>query len=216
MRLEYLMRKTHICSAVFVLICCALSINAQGKRYLRAIEVFSNGVQSANAAEPAAPRRLTNLAEKRIAVDLQLGEEIEGREVILYPRSGITLEFMIEQRIETSLTVSNEGPHLDLLDWKHYLSPWERLDEVGENRYRIRDVSNEEATSFPAVSPEEIREAVLRAGGERWAELVRDVKGPHDAPVLVGVSKISLKVSVKEGGDWKVINLIEFLIPMGC
>lgn len=211
------MRKTLGCGAAFLLICCcALTAGAQGKRYLRAIEILPGGALGDGRADPLSPKRFVELMGRKAAVDLEVGEVIEGRDVVLHLRPGVTGEFKIEQRIETSLTVSAEGPHLDLREWKHHYSEWMALDETGENRFRIREVSEEDETRFPDVSPEEIRQAVWSAGGEKWAELVKDVKGPHDAPAAVGLSKITLRVSMKDGGGWKVINVIDLLVAMGC
>jgi hypothetical protein len=210
------MRKTHACGALIALICCSLTVSAQGQRYLRAIEVFSSGVPGGSADKPVAPKRFVALDKRKIAAELELGEGIEGYDVVLRPRPGVAAEFKVEQRIETSMTIQNEGPHLDLIDWKHYYSPWVPLDELGANRYRVREVSEQDKTSFPAAGPEEIRAAVRSAGGEEWARLVKNVRRPGDAPAAVGVSKISLRVSVRDGSGWRVISLIEFSVPMGC
>ena len=192
------------------------SVSAQRASYLRAIEVFVGGVSDEGQPEASTPKRFTSLSRGRITVDLELGEVIEEQEVVLHPRPGPPAEFMVEQRIETSLTVMAEGPHLDLRGWKHYYSPWRRLASAGKNRFRINPVSEAESAMFPEVSPAEIRAAVHRAGGASWARMVRNVKGPHDYPSAVSVSKISLRVSVKEGGRWRVINTLDFLVPMGC
>ena len=192
------------------------STPAQRASDLSAIEVFIDGVSDEGQAEVNAPKRLTNLSLGRVVVDLELGESIEGQEIVLHPRPGSSPEFMIEQQVETSLTVMAEGPHLDLRDWKHYYSPWRRLEPVGENRFRINPVGEAESAKFPSVSPAEIRAAVRRAGGVGWARMVRNVKGPNDYPSGVSVSKIRLRVSVREGGRWRVINTLDFLVPMGC
>ena len=212
------MRKTLARGAALLLVCCygAAAAGAQGKQYLRAIEIIHEGGETENGTKYVAPKRLIELSGRRATVDLEVGEEIGGRDVVLHARPGAAAEFKIEQRIETSLTVSDEGPHLDLIEWKHYQSEWVALDGLGANRFRIREVSDEDRARFPDASPEEIRAAVWSAGGEKWAELVKDVKGPHDAPASVGLSKITLRVSVKEGGGWKVIHVIDLLVAMGC
>ena len=201
-------------AAIFLLPVSAAS--AQRATYLRAIEVFIDGVSEEGQAGAGTPKRFTNLTPGRIVVDLELGESIEGQEIVLRPRPGSSAEFMVEQRVETSLTVMAEGPHLDLRDWKHYYSPWRRLASAGDNRFRIHPVSEVESAKFPEVSPAEIRAAVRRAGGVEWAKMVRDIKGPRDYPSGVSVSKISLRVSVREGGKWRVINTLDFIVPMGC
>jgi hypothetical protein len=209
-------------SRSIVLIATALlfltpSSSAQSARYLHAIEVFVvEDIANGGQAEAVSPKRFTNFSRSRTVVDLELGESIEGQEIVLHPRPGASSDYRIEQQVETSLTVMDEGPHLDLREWKHNYSAWRRLESVGQNRFRVNHVSDAESYKFPKVSPAEIRAAVRRAGGPRWARLVRDVKGPHDYPSAVSVSKIKLRVSVREGGRWRVVNTLDFLIPMGC
>ena len=150
------MKKVHILLTAATFLLPVSSISAQRVSYLRAIEVFVSGAPDEGQPEAGTPKRFTSLSGGRISVDLELGETIEGQEVVLHPRPG------------------------------------------------------------SSVSPAEIRAAVHRAGGASWARMVRDVKGPHDYPSAVSVSKISLRVSVTEGGRWKVINTLDFLVPMGC
>jgi hypothetical protein len=192
------------------------AVSAQRATYLRAIEVFIDGVSDEGQSGANTPRRFTNLSPGRIILNLELGESIEGQVVVLRPRPGSSAVFMVEQRVETSLTVMAEGPHLDLRDWKHYYSPWRRLASVGESGFRINSVSEAESAMFPEVNSAEIRAAVRKAGGASWARMVRNVKGPHDYPSAVSVSKITLRVSVREGSRWRVIHTLDFLVPMGC
>ncbi len=105
----------------FLLVLLSLATPSQGgaAQYLEASEVLS-----ADMEPPVSGRRLEDLFEDNVSVDLDLGEGIEDRILVLHPPAGETREFMTEQRFETSLTVSAEGPHLDLLDWKHHYSPW--------------------------------------------------------------------------------------------
>ena len=117
---------------------------------------------------------------------------------------------------ETSLTVSKEGPHLDLVNWKHYDSKWRELKKSGKNRFLTDSIGKAESSKFPGVSVMEIREAVLKAGGKEWADDVRKAQSPHDDPCSVGVSKIRFRILVKESGQWKLINTLEFSVPMGC
>lgn len=214
------MRKTFACGAAFLLICCcALAAGAQGKRYLRAVQTLTVEGKDENGKDrkvSAVQGRLVALEGRRATVDLEVGEEIGGHDILLQPEPGAATKFKVEQRFETVLTISHDDALVVLSEWKHYRSEWMTLDGVGENRFRIREASREDEARFPDVTPEEIRQAVWGVGGERWAELVKDVKGPHDPPAEVRLSKITLRVSVKEGDDWKVIHLIDFLLPMRC
>ncbi len=197
----------------FLLVLLSLATPSQGgaAQYLEASEVLS-----ADMEPPVSGRRLEDLFEDNVSVDLDLGEGIEDRILVLHPPAGETREFMTEQRFETSLTVSAEGPHLDLLDWKHHYSPWRRIRHLGRNRFLTSPIGPSESAKFPKVTSEEIRAAVLKAGGTEWAELVRNVRTPNDSPLSVGVSTVSFRIMVREGGTWKVIKTLHFRVPMGC
>jgi hypothetical protein len=165
------------------------------------------------------------ITEERFAIpargafveQLEVGDRIENQLLVLHPRAGAGHEFVVEQRYETSLSVPNEGPHLDLLDWKHYVSPWKALPRAGENRFITLKIDEAEASRFPPVTGDQIRAAVRREGASaEWLELVKDTKGPHGPGVWVGVSKVSFRVKVQERGRWRVVNTFHFMVPMGC
>ena len=41
----------------------------------------------------------------------------------------------VYQSFETSVTIMNEGPHCDLIDWKHYRSYWNKLIPTARNSF---------------------------------------------------------------------------------
>ena len=179
--------------------------------YFDAIEIAPNDDEN-----EIAPRSFKNLSAHPIYVDLGLGESIDNRVVIRLRGAAPHYEFKIEQQYETSLTVSNEGPHLDLSDWKHYRSEWREIKKLGDSEYLTLRLSEADSNRFPPVTMREVYREVLKRGGEEWAKLVSEAKTIHDGALYVGVSKVSLRVKVKEDGDWTVIKLLEFSIQMGC
>jgi hypothetical protein len=126
------------------------------------------------------------------------------------------IEFKIEQQFETSLTVSNEGPHLDLTDWKHYRSGWREIKKLQSNKFLTLKVSDKDSIRFPDVKMQEVRREVARLRGNEWSKLVAQARTVNDPPLYVGVSKISLRIKVREAGQWKVIKRLDFNVPMGC
>ena len=71
--------------------------------------------------------------------DLDLGEEWEGiLEVRGFPKSQL---ISVDMYFETSLSISNEGPHLDLVDWLHYKSPWTPLISRSPTEFDIKLLS---------------------------------------------------------------------------
>lgn len=180
-------------------------------KYLQAIEIVQHDKE-----RPFVQMKIENTAAEKIDVDLDLGDSIENQLIILRPISAIGREFKIEQQFETSFQVYGEGPHIDLIDWKHYRSPWRELQSTGDNMFLTRAISEAEASRFPAVTKAQMYRAVLNAGGERWAKEARTCKTLTSAPCSVGVSRISFRIKVKEEGRWKVVNRLNFMIPMGC
>lgn len=151
-----------------------------------------------------------------IDFDLDLSQTIENQIIALHPYPNDSREFKIEQQFETSMSVSDEGPHLDLTDWKHYTSDWQEIKKLEGNRFLTSKISESDYERFPKVTSKEIYNAVLKRSGKRWADYVRSCKTPTDAPCLVSVSRISFRIKAKENGKWNVIHKLNVSIPMGC
>jgi hypothetical protein len=151
-----------------------------------------------------------------IRADLEVGDSLDGLILRLHPKKGVHDSFVVEQSFETSLTVMQEGPHLDLLNWKHYYAPWVPLQKLGPNEFRIARISEKDAQKFPAVTPKEIRAIVTREGGAGLGKYVSKVKGPNDYPCAVGVSAIRFRIKHVKDGKETVIRTVQFSVPMGC
>lgn len=192
--------------ALFAILC--LLVSRLYAAELKSLEIVPQGDQTFEGP------RVISLAKNNVEVPLELTDSIEG--VILKLRPATGGEFLIEQSFETSLTVMEEGPHLDLLDWKHHVSPWQPLKEVRPNEFLTRKIPDADRVKFPEVTPAEIQKAVTREGGKTLGRYVRNVRGPNDEPCGVGVSKISFRIKVKDGADWKVLRTVHFLVPLGC
>lgn len=195
------------------------------------LTVLLPGLAAAQAARPLVSLHMPAAPEGRVVFsgldipldrdsidfEVEVGEDIFGQKVVLIPRNGAeTRSFKIQYQYVTSLSVGGEGEHLDLLDWKHYVSEWTDLEPVGNLEVRIPDSSEEEVADFPDVSPQEIRQAVLKAGGQYWAQQVKAVKGPYDEPAMVSISTVRLRILVQDGKRWKVLHQVNFNLPMGC
>ena len=160
--------------------------------------------------------KFEDLSDKEINFDLDLGNSIENQIIALHPFLNDGREFKIEQQFETSMSVSDEGPHLDLTDWRHYTSDWQEIKKLEGNRFLTSKISESDYQRFPKVSSKEIYNAVLKRSGKRWANYAKSCKTPNDGPCLVGVSRISFRIKAKESGNWKVVHTINVFVPMGC
>lgn len=152
-----------------------------------------------------------------ILIQLGLANDGTGQTYVIKKDSSIQ-SIEIFQNYETSLTVMNEGPHIDLTDWKHYVSDWQKLD-ITENEFKTLDYSLSDQTKFPDVTPNEIVQAVKErlindSGG--WLELAKECKGANDGPCGISISRINLKIVTTDIKGVKTERLVIFEIPMGC
>lgn len=64
-------------------------------------------------------RRIKLAKHTTSVIDLDLAESIDGQEITLnFPDD--LVHYRILQRYRTSMSISAEGPHLDLIDWRHF------------------------------------------------------------------------------------------------
>lgn len=156
---------------------------------------------------------------------LELGDELEGT-ILSLSTTASPDTHRVSLQFETSMAISDEGPHIDLLDWKHCVSDWKYVSRIqGGNSYRLPGPSEAEASCFPAVTAQEIEVAVLaelqgdsfdEARMQRWLELARSVNVPGESPSYVGVSKVRLRVEEYVDGQWIEVTRVEFTSPLGC
>lgn len=194
-----------------------IKIQGAGAKYLQEIEVLSSDERDYDYGTV-----LEYESDGTIQINLGLGESV-SKVVSLRPASSASIEFRVEQQYETSLTLMDEGPHMDLRDWKHHVSAWEPLEQGSGLSFTSKDVGSEE---FPKVKRSEIvaattaeserRKAQGYPESDRWIAVAKRCESAKTYPCGVGVSKIRLKISVKEGGEWKPIQIVELNLPMGC
>lgn len=175
-------------------------------------------VSEPNPNPPSLTRRYFKLNRRQpILVDLELAEDIDNQEVALNFRDNS--EYRMFQCYRTSMSISAEGPHLDLVEWRHFDSPWTSLETLGPKRFRTLATDQKEESKFPSTTKAEIMKEVRRRVGEEWPamlELVKDCHGPNDGACLVSISSIYLRIQKKVRNQWVNVGLVEIRIPMGC
>ncbi|WP_282126297.1 hypothetical protein [Marinifilum flexuosum] len=145
----------------------------------------------------------------------EIGEILGGNSMRIITTKYSNIE--IFQRFENSITIMNEGPHCDMLEWKHYTSDWKKVEKYEEFSYTSNSISEEQMEKFIPVDLDEFKEAVKEHCGEGWAELVKDVTSVTEYPCGVGTSKIELRIRLSNPVDDKIIEkIIQFDIAMGC
>lgn len=164
------------------------------------------------------PLKLELSKSSPTVVDLDLAESIVDQEITLGTENN-SGEYRILQRYRTSMTVMAEGPHLDLLDWRHFDSTWTPLQKLDDHRFRTLADDRMDDTKFPPTTKAEMISAVRRRAGNDWPEIVELVKtcrGPNDGCCAVRISSIYLQVQKRVTDGWTNMGLVEFRIPMGC
>jgi hypothetical protein len=151
-------------------------------------------------------------------VGLDMTEYVDKSEVTLNFRDS-SAEYRILQQYRTSMSVSAEGPHLDLIDWRHYDSPWKSLKSLGRNRFRTLPAGQMQDIRFPKTSKSDIVKEVRRQVGHDWPyllELVQSCNGPNEGACLVAISSIYLRIQKQVRGRWVDVGLVDFRVAMGC
>jgi hypothetical protein len=147
---------------------------------------------------------------------IEVGEGIEGKQIAVSGPASLLKDVKVEQRYETSVTASAEGPHCDLIDWKHYTSEWKVLETSGLNKFTADVYTPEMTQQFPEVSIDEVKTETERAC-EGWGEVVHEATSITDYPFSVGISRIWLRITAERSDTGeKIEKIIEFGVPMGC
>lgn len=159
--------------------------------------------------------RSNKFIEDTIYITASLGSIFEDK-IIKFSSDQIS-EYYIEQRFETSVSIMKEGPHCDLVDWKHYNSDWRPMQKLGKNEFQSILYSEKEKQRFPKVSLEEIKQVVRNECGSDWAQLITNINSPIEYPSSVGVSRYFIKITgVDSISGLKFKKIIVILNPMGC
>ena len=143
------------------------------------------------------------------------GEILEG--LSFFFEKNLVENLKLEQRFQTSMTINNEGPHCDLVDWKHFESEWKQIIPNTSGIYRFITYSEKERKKFPQVSVLELKNIVKSKCGEDWFEIVKGITSFKNDITEVGINRFYLKISgVYKLTKQKVSKVLIFEIPMGC
>jgi hypothetical protein len=146
---------------------------------------------------------------------LGLGETIQGQffEIVNTRLRGIK----VEQQYETSLSISNEGSHLDLFDWKHHTSNWIELNPVDKDKYITMRFSIADQTKFPDFTEKELIKYLISINLQDWANFVKvSADGDGSKNCWIGLSRVTIRISGFDKNNNWVARYINIEIPMGC
>lgn len=178
-----------------------------------------------DAAELSAGGYTWNAPAARIDESLDLGDEIYGGILQLTPQGGQDGEYRVRVQFETSLGISGEGPHVDLLDFRHCVSDWHMAESRDGRTFTLATPTEQEARCIPQATMDEIRAATRQAltgwadapeQVDYWLGLVKDITSPAESPMYSTISEIRIQVEARVHGRWKPVTLLVFAVPMGC
>lgn len=124
-------------------------------------------------------------------------------------------DFKIEQAYQTSVSISNEGPHCDLLDWKHFTSNWKVLQLTKNGFYSCLNYTQKEGEIFPQVDVDELKSEVKKHCGEEMYDLVKNSSEIRQYPIGIGISSVFIRLKGKMNGK-TIIKIIAVDEAMGC
>ncbi len=147
---------------------------------------------------------LDDQGKSTIERSLGLGEDWYG----LVQISGIKAQqpVSVELRYETSLIISDEGPHIALRDWKHFQSDWLALSQSTGAQFEMPEISDKQKSQFPFVSLQEVLDHIGSLNMDRkvyWQKMAKSCITPITYPCDVKVSKVWLKIFIGESDQKK-------------
>lgn len=152
--------------------------------------------------------------ENNLIIAVDLGDSPENKTIIIKDNKYKNVK--IFQRYENSITIMNEGPHCDLIEWKHYNSDWKPVKKINKIKFQTLSYAEADYQKFIPVNIEELKQAVSQKCGEDWAKYIEKVKDVNQYPAGVTTSRVFLKFILTDLEDNITEKTIEFVIPMGC
>jgi hypothetical protein len=204
----------------------ALSLGASYAQSLRAEELTEIRIEQSGAEGAGLFPGWVGKApfRKLQKIDLELGDDPYGAILRLGPRAKLDA-YRVSVQFETSMAIGDEGPHIDLLDWKHCTSDWKVLKPGKGGDFVLPTPNEAESSCFPPSTTAEIKAALRSAlrgygisGSEarHWLELAGPIDAPGDQPSYLGISKVRVRVEQRGLQGWWPLTMIEFMPPLGC
>ncbi len=151
-----------------------------------------------------------------IFMTVELGETPENKMIQVKHLQDFS-KIEVFQKHENSITIMDEGPHCDLVNWKHYTSSWKPLRAITKHKkFKTNAYTEKEWNTFIDINLEDLKTAVKNACGDKWSNLIKNANSVETYPIGVSISKIYLRVVMTDLDGNKIEKVIAFEIPMGC
>lgn len=148
---------------------------------------------------------------------LDLGEDIIHVPLRVSPtKTNEFMRFEVFQRAIYHFSISNEGPHCDLIKEEPYYGKWTKLGENNPNYsfYTLR--WGQMKTPEVAMSDEEFRSLVLKNCSEKYADLLGNAYISASSQDHLVISGYELKIIATKSDGSVNSSFICFSVPMGC
>jgi hypothetical protein len=150
-----------------------------------------------------------------IKISPEIGYDLDSQVVILQLKPNIK-SVKIFESYKTVLSIMDEGPHLDLYDWKGYESDWMNLKSAGNKSFMMRAISEKDASRFPKFTKEELVELAEKAE-QGWGDILRKPSygsWKNHFWIGVGIRRIKFVVTDMQGKVFE--KYLVAYIAMGC
>jgi hypothetical protein len=199
-------RRVLIASAMYV----ALAMSFPGLAEIRRVQVWAGEGPEALLSQ-AVPLQPHYTLEAVLGEGIRL-LQVDQRDAAARDTLRVRIQY------QTSLALDGEGPHLDLVDWKHCTSPWQTIADPGDGRFQIPAPTPEQAECFPRFNQAELLAAVRRQEGSSasWESIAKGVARAGEGASYVAPSLLRMKLERWDGARWVEVTHFDVSIAMGC
>ena len=140
--------------------------------------------------------------------EVELGEDLQSTPFQL---AGLDRPIVkVESQMEYCYSLSFEGPHLDLRDWKVGRTGWKELKQDAKGNFQLPSPSPGHEP-IPYTDQDFLEEVKKYGGDESWLRFARE----YDY-LGWGVSRLYLRFSYRNATGKAEEKILVFTIPMGC
>ncbi|MES2514138.1 MAG: hypothetical protein V4580_08325 [Bacteroidota bacterium] len=125
--------------------------------------------------------------------------------------------YAITEQYQNIVSVSDEGPHVELYEWKNYKSEWFNVDTISNGIFLMKNISEEESMQFPKYTRQELILYLKANAGQNWANIISKPetgKWTDQFWIGVGVRRVFIKMVLADGTE--ITKLLVIYPAMGC
>ncbi len=152
-----------------------------------------------------------------IEIDIGLAENFDNKKIKIVKKRSDIEEIKAVEYYKTSMSVGDDGAHLDMYDWKHYESDTFNLG-IENDSFTTLKLSESQRNRFPNVTKEQILKVVeheMRGQDNKFFKRALECSGANDYPCYVSLSQIALIITVRFGDSKLVQKTLVINVPMG-